>query len=309
MATISKNNTFSAGATIIASEHNDNFDTIYNDYNGNVTNANIASGAAIGNAKLNLASIAQNVAFTGTLDFSSATITAETTFADLVATTADIDGGTLDGVAIGTADASIGTFTTLEASTSLQLATGATVTAILDENAMGTDSDTALATQQSIKAYADAIKPGLLFVSKTTWTNTTDSDDVVIVPNVRYLVVYTIHSNESGDPTLMLRFNDDDGPHYAGAAGEAVTASTSIALCTIGTVTEKAWAQGRFIMDTVSTDRMSASGEVTYIDDRVTIRQADTMGWWDNSATVADFQILSSQKTTGEIILYTMNEA
>jgi len=33
------------------------------------------------------------------------------------------------------------------------------------------------------------------------------------------------------------------------------------------------------------------------------------MGWWDNSATVADFQILSSQNTTGEIILYTMNEA
>lgn len=31
MALISKPNTFSAGATIIASEHNDNFDTIYND--------------------------------------------------------------------------------------------------------------------------------------------------------------------------------------------------------------------------------------------------------------------------------------
>jgi len=41
-------------------------------------------------------------------------------------------------------------------STSLALASGATVTAILDEDAMGSDSATALATQQSIKAYADS---------------------------------------------------------------------------------------------------------------------------------------------------------
>ncbi len=40
--------------------------------------------------------------------------------------------------------------------TSLTLASGATVTAILDEDAMGSNSNTALATQQSIKAYIDA---------------------------------------------------------------------------------------------------------------------------------------------------------
>jgi hypothetical protein len=47
---------FSAGATIIASQHNTNFSTIYSDYNGNITDANIASGAAILGSKLNLAS-------------------------------------------------------------------------------------------------------------------------------------------------------------------------------------------------------------------------------------------------------------
>jgi len=41
-------------------------------------------------------------------------------------------------------------------STSLALASGATVTSILDEDAMGSDSSTALATQQSIKAYVDS---------------------------------------------------------------------------------------------------------------------------------------------------------
>lgn len=39
--------------------------------------------------------------------------------------------------------------------TDLQFATGATVTTILDEDAMGSDSATALSTQQAIKAYVD----------------------------------------------------------------------------------------------------------------------------------------------------------
>jgi len=46
---------------------------------------------------------------------------------------------------------------------SAKLATGATVTAILDEDTMSSDSPTALATQQSIKAYVDASGGG------TTW--------------------------------------------------------------------------------------------------------------------------------------------
>jgi len=52
MSTITKDNTFSAGATIVASEHNANFDTIYNDYNGSITNANISASAAIVDTKL-----------------------------------------------------------------------------------------------------------------------------------------------------------------------------------------------------------------------------------------------------------------
>lgn len=45
---------FSAGNTIIASQHNSNFQTIYNDYNGNITAANIASNAAIEYSQLSL---------------------------------------------------------------------------------------------------------------------------------------------------------------------------------------------------------------------------------------------------------------
>lgn len=46
--------TFSVGAVIIAAQHNSNFSTIYNDYNGNIQDVNIASNAAIGYAKLAL---------------------------------------------------------------------------------------------------------------------------------------------------------------------------------------------------------------------------------------------------------------
>jgi len=52
MAVISKPNTFSAGAVIVASEHNANFDTIYSEFNGLITTANISPSAAIVDTQL-----------------------------------------------------------------------------------------------------------------------------------------------------------------------------------------------------------------------------------------------------------------
>lgn len=62
MATISKPNTFSAGAVVIAAEHNENFDTIYNEFNGSISNANIASNANITDTKLAQLTTANKVA-------------------------------------------------------------------------------------------------------------------------------------------------------------------------------------------------------------------------------------------------------
>ena len=70
--------------------------------------------------------------------------------------TVDIDAGAIDGAIVGANSAAAGTFTNLTASTNLTLASGATVTAILDEDNMASDSNTSLATQQSIKAYVDS---------------------------------------------------------------------------------------------------------------------------------------------------------
>jgi hypothetical protein len=131
MATVSLPHTFSSGGTIFASEHNNNFSTIYNDYNGNITDINVASNAAIANSKLNLASITQAITTSGsfsttgdtnlgdgadtlTINCSSgitytpaatwtftAGQTVSGTWTDLGSvTTCDINGGTIDGATV-----------------------------------------------------------------------------------------------------------------------------------------------------------------------------------------------------------------
>ena len=75
----------------------------------------------------------------------------------LVADTADINGGTVDGAVIGGASAAAITGTTVVANTSINIAgDGATVTGIKDEDDMSSNSAVKLATQQSIKAYVDS---------------------------------------------------------------------------------------------------------------------------------------------------------
>ena len=67
----------------------------------------------------------------------------------------DINAGTVDGAIIGGASAAAITGTTLKADTSLELATGATVTGI-DNGGVATGSATLLATQGAVKTYVDA---------------------------------------------------------------------------------------------------------------------------------------------------------
>lgn len=189
-------NTYTPGTTIESSKVTENEDAIFNYLQAGVdvyadntiVNADINSSASIDDTKLNLSTIAQDVTLNGSLTVAGNSTFTGTTIADLgTVTTADINGGTIDGVTIGassaptvtnlgvvtTADINGGTLdsvaigattpstiigTTLQANTSLKLATGATVTGILDEDDMATNSATQLATQQSIKAYSDKVK-------------------------------------------------------------------------------------------------------------------------------------------------------
>lgn len=101
--------------TITSSAVTSNEDAIFNylqagvdTYSDNtIVNADIHTSAAISNSKLNLATISQTVDFSGsltasgTLDLSGATITPAFTVANITATTADINGGTIDGATLG----------------------------------------------------------------------------------------------------------------------------------------------------------------------------------------------------------------
>ena len=67
-----------------------------------------------------------------------------------------ISGGSVNSSPIGASAHSTGKFTTLQATTSLQLASGATITGINDTDNMSDASATTIATSESIKAYVDA---------------------------------------------------------------------------------------------------------------------------------------------------------
>ncbi len=71
MAVVTLPNTFTAGNTIVASEHNSNFTTIYNDYNGNITNANCSASMALANTKLANPNSFFTMAFTAAGQFTS----------------------------------------------------------------------------------------------------------------------------------------------------------------------------------------------------------------------------------------------
>lgn len=97
--------TFSAGAVIISSQHNSNFSIIYGDYNGFIDNNNISASAAIAYSKLNLALGIVNADINASAAISASKINL-----------------TIPGAIGGTTPAA-GTFTALEATTTLKLGT------------------------------------------------------------------------------------------------------------------------------------------------------------------------------------------
>lgn len=71
MGTITKTNTFSSGATIVASEHNTNFDEIISEINGEIENVNIKATAAIVDTKLAQITTASKVSGTALTSLTS----------------------------------------------------------------------------------------------------------------------------------------------------------------------------------------------------------------------------------------------
>jgi len=132
------------------------------------------------------------------------------TTADLTATTADINGGTIDSSVIGGATAAAVTGTTVVANTSLNIAAdGATVTGIKDEDDMASNSATKLATQQSIKAYVDAQVGSFDTLSEVLAQGNTSGTTNLVIDSGQVLTTNTVNETTVGtgvtiDSVLLL---------------------------------------------------------------------------------------------------------
>ncbi len=243
MATISKPTTFSSGATIFASEHNNNFDTMYNDYNGNITNVNIATGAAIVASKLDMTAsgpIGSTSPSTGaftTLTASGATTLNGNTTIGNGADTLTINSSTgitytpaatwtfTGNQTVSGTWADLGTVSAVSLSgvTNLGMTTVTDITDIVDEDDMTSDSAANLCTQQSIKAYADSVGNTFgAWGSATVGSSTQVSNDSFIVGWIQESgneIVMTGKTDSAATPTTV-RVDLDSGGTGAAQSGE-----------------------------------------------------------------------------------------
>ncbi len=173
MGLVTKTFTFAPGALIIASEHNTNFDTLYTLVNGNLDNANVNGAAAIVASKLDLSTIVQNITFSGTLDLNAATITTQTTFADLVATTADINGGTIDNAEIGATDPDKATVDSLHLPEGAAPSTAASEGAVYTKDSEGqpelVDREESDCDEVPHTSGGRTVSPNILYTSNDTF--------------------------------------------------------------------------------------------------------------------------------------------
>ena len=130
----------------------------------------------------------------------------------IVATTADINGGTVDGTVIGGAAAAALTATTVVANTSLNIAGTTTISSVLDEDNMASDSATALATQQSIKAYVDSQVGTVDTLSEILAIGNTSGANNLIIDNGQAITTNTINETTAASGvTIDSVLLKDDG--------------------------------------------------------------------------------------------------
>jgi hypothetical protein len=99
---------------------------------------------------------------------------------------------------------------------SLTLASGATITAFLDQDNMSSDSATAGATQQSIKAYADSLAGGgYILITATTISNDASISFTSIDSTYDHYILELINVVPATDTAhLYIRTSNDGGSSY-----------------------------------------------------------------------------------------------
>ena len=149
-------------------------------------------------------------------------------------TAIDVNGGSIDGAIIGANDPVAVTATNLAANTDLTIAASTTVTAILDEDDLVSDSATALATQQSIKSYVDGQVESVNELSEILDNgNTSGANDIIIDASQKITVDNIDETTADGGVTIdgvLLKDGEVDGRDVAvdGTKLDGIEASADV---------------------------------------------------------------------------------
>lgn len=297
MSLISIPFTFSAGAVIIASQHNSNFSTIYSDYNGNIDNTNIVAAAGIAYSKLTLTGSIVNA------DINASAAIADSKLATISTT------GKVNISALTVAS---------QAQGDIIYASSATAWVRLGPGTSG----------QFLKTQGASANPvwggvGLNFISNTAITTAATSGAISVTSGTTYFVNFNL-STLSGNDTFVLQFNADGGNHYKycvngfSTDGTAIKTNGSAAASSklTNTVLSGATrgATGSFYIQQLgaSSQQYHFWGNVSYWDStNNAFGNVYIGGDWENSANITSFAILTSGAATfsGNVYLYSIATA
>ena len=148
----------------------------------------------------------------GTIDGVTIGATVAPTVTDLGSVaTCDINGGTLDGVPIGGAAPAAIVATTVVANTSLDINGTVVLVGTIDDDTMGTATDTTVATSESIKAYVDSITLGVgqTYNSQALADDTPRQNPSSLKP---MLVVFQVKASTSTDGKTTIKCDANSTP-------------------------------------------------------------------------------------------------
>jgi len=159
------------------------------------------------------------------------------------------------------------TFTGTKTLNSVKGTAGATVTNILDEDAMGSDSATALATQQSIKAYADT-KSLLAGSSSVTtlgtiatgvWQGTAVASAYLDADTAHLTTAQTFTGSKTMATDVKLNFRDANAYIHSNAANDLAIVATDVEIAATNVILDAATAI-KLEGNTTLTGNLSATG-------------------------------------------------
>ena len=170
----------------------------------------------------------------------------------------------------------------------LKVGTGATVTTILDEDNMSSDSATALATQQSIKAYVDSQggSTGAMTFSGNTMS-TASNADIEITPGG------TGNVNLNGD-TVRVGDNDADATITTQGTGDLILNTNGGT--NSGTITLRDGSNGDIILEPDGTGDVLLKGNKVGVG---TVNQPDTLLHLKDTNAVITLQRTADANTPG----------